>query len=327
MGCGDIAHRVPVTPPDGPRWCVMSASQIYVIGAAGQVGSAMMATSDGRAVIPLTSADIDITDLTSTRNALANLSAGDVVINTAAHTAVDAAESDRAAAYAVNADGPANLAAVTSTSGARLVHLSTDYVFAHPVLGDDGAPRPFEPDDVDGVPETVYGASKLAGERAAQAADPATVVVRTAWVFTGGRQDADFVATMCRLEAERPQIRVVDDQTGSPTYAPDLARALWDLVDQLNEPALRGGAVVHATNAGSATWWDVARAVFDNLGAQPERVQPCTTPEFPRPAPRPSYSVLSAKSWVGAGLAPLRDWRAALGEAMTARSGDGNSLG
>ncbi|EGD56639.1 dTDP-4-dehydrorhamnose reductase [Gordonia neofelifaecis] len=305
----------------------MSSQQVFIVGAAGQVGRALLASRPDRDVVPLTSDDIDIRSDDSVREALAGIAPGDVVINAAGYTAVDAAESDREAAWAVNADGPANLAAVTGASGARLIHLSTDYAYATTALGDDGAPRPFEPADETVEPATVYGASKLEGDRAAQRADPATVVVRTAWVFTGGRGDADFVATMVRLETERDVVRVVDDQVGSPTYAPDLAKALWELVDRLDSPALAAGAVVHATNAGATSWWELARTVFAEVGADPERVQPCTTDEFPRPAPRPSYSVLSGASWAAAGLSPLRSWRDAVHDSLTARSDDHGLLG
>lgn len=296
----------------------MNTEQCFLIGARGQVGTALQATASGRPVRPLTSADVDVRDPDSVRRALADLRAGDVVVNAAAHTRVDAAQDDAAAAYAVNADGPGNLAAVTAAAGARLIHLSTDYVFARPVMGEDGRPRPFEPADVDGEPATVYGASKLAGERAVRRADPTAIVVRTAWVFAGDG-GGDFVSTMLRLERERDTVRVVDDQIGSPTYAVDLARGLWELADRRGEPGLSGGAVLHAVNAGSATWRDLAAAVFAEVGARPERVEPCTTAEFPRPAPRPRYSVLSPASWAAAGLTPLRDWREALHDAVTAR--------
>ena len=298
----------------------MDGQRFFIIGARGQLGGHLLDTAGDRSVVALTSADVDVADAESVGRALVGLSAGDVVINAAAYTAVDAAETDRDRAWAVNADGPRHLAQATRAVGARLVHVSTDYVFAAPQVDAAGAPRPHEPDDPTGTPETVYGASKLAGERAAIETDPATVVVRTAWVFTGRHTDADFVATMARLEGERDTLRVVDDQTGSPTYARDLAAALWELADRLEREALRAGAVVHATNAGTATWHGLAQAVFAELGADPARVQPCTTEEFPRPAPRPAYSVLSSRSWADVGLTPLRTWRDALHAAMAARS-------
>ncbi|ALG84279.1 dTDP-4-dehydrorhamnose reductase [Gordonia phthalatica] len=300
----------------------MNGQRFFVVGAGGQLGGHLLDTAGDRSIVALTSRDIDVTDGGSVARALAGLSAGDVVVNASAYTAVDAAETDRDVAYAVNENGPRHLAAATRAAGARLIHVSTDYVFAEPMLDENGAPRPFEPTDPTGSPATVYGASKLAGERAARTADPTTVVVRTAWVFTGRRGSSDFVATMIRLEDERDTLRVVDDQTGSPTYARDLAAGLWELADVLDTDPLRTGAVLHATNAQTATWHGLARAVFAELDADPARVLPCTTDEFPRPAPRPSYSVLSARSWADVGLTPLRTWRDALHAALTARSDD-----
>ncbi|MDY6808316.1 MAG: dTDP-4-dehydrorhamnose reductase [Actinomycetota bacterium] len=291
---------------------------IFVIGATGQLGTALQAepaAPDG--LRALGSADIDIADAASVSTALADLGPGDVVLNCAAYTDVDGAESDSAGAYAVNRDGPGNLARATRAAGAWLIHVSTDYVFAGAAATTTGPRRQvaYEPDDVSGTPETVYGASKLAGEDLARELDPAATIVRTAWVYTGGPDSRDFVGTMRRLEASRDTVSVVDDQTGSPTYAADLAAGLWELVARGHDPRV-AGAVLHATNSGSVTWFAVARAVFAELGADPERVHPCTTADFPRPAPRPAYSVLSGDAWVQAGLTPLRDWRSALHAAV-----------
>jgi dTDP-4-dehydrorhamnose reductase len=264
---------------------------------------------------PLTSADIDITDETSVAAALGDLGAGDVVVNCAAYTDVDGAESDPEGARRVNVTGPALLAAQTAAAGAWLIHVSTDYVFPGTPLDGPGSagdrPDGYEPDDVSGEPATVYGATKLAGERAALDADPRATVVRTAWVYTGGPESRDFVGTMRRLEQTRDTVSVVDDQLGSPTYCIDLADGLWELVAAGPRPEVTG-TVLHATNAGRATWFEVAAAVFEEVGAERSRVLPTPTAEFRRPAPRPAYSVLSGRSWAAAGLTPLRDWRAAL---------------
>ncbi|MGW5313485.1 dTDP-4-dehydrorhamnose reductase [Nocardia thailandica] len=268
-------------------------ARLLVTGAHGLLGREILRLAP--TAIGFGRAELDITDRAAAR---ALLRAGDVVVNCAAYTAVDAAETDRAAAFAVNADGPAALAGACADTGARLIHLSTDYVFP------GTAQRPYETTDPTG-PVTVYGASKLAGERAVLDRAPAAHVVRTAWVYTG--VTGDFVATMRRLEATRDTISVVDDQRGSPTAAPDLAAALLDLAARPDAPRL-----LHATNAGEATWYDLARAVFTELGADPERVHPCDSAAFPRPAPRPAYSVLSPASWIDAGLTPLRPWREAL---------------
>lgn len=292
----------------------MNDLRVYIVGAAGQLGRALAATRPAAVqAVPLTSAEIDVTDPLSVASALAGVRAGDVVINAAAYTDVDAAETEVAAATAVNTAGPGNLARITAAAGARLVHVSTDYVFTP----EPGRDRPFEPGEVaaDAQPATVYGATKLAGERLASAVDPDAVIVRTAWVFTGSPGAGDFVATMRRLEAERETISVVDDQLGSPTYAPDLAAGLWELAG-LAPAHYPAGAVLHATGGGQGTWFDLARAVFAGLGADPQRVQPCTTADFPRPAPRPAYSVLSGASWAAAGLTPLRDWHEAVAAAL-----------
>ncbi|WP_280266245.1 dTDP-4-dehydrorhamnose reductase [Nocardia wallacei] len=275
--------------------------RLIVTGAGGQLGRALLALAPE--AVGFARRDLDIKDADAVR---AVLRPGDTVLNCAAYTAVDAAESDPDAAFAGNATGPAVLAAACAEVGAGLVHLSTDYVF------DGTADRPYEPGDPTG-PTSVYGRSKLAGERAVLRFAPSAHIVRTAWVYTGDH--GDFVATMRRLERERDTVSVVDDQIGSPTFAPDLAAALLDLVAR----RAAGAAVppiLHATNAGRASWFDLARAVFAGVGADPGRVRPCTSAEFPSPVRRPAYSVLSDRAWIDAGLTPLRDWRDALGDAL-----------
>ncbi|MGZ8179339.1 dTDP-4-dehydrorhamnose reductase [Williamsia sp. SKLECPSW1] len=287
--------------------------ELVVIGARGQVGRLLVAAAP--AARALGSADVDITDPAAVDRVLAGLSEDSVVVNCAAHTAVDAAETDVAAAEQINVTGPANLARATAAAGARLVHISTDYVFdgSRPA---GGRRRPLEPDDLDARtrPASVYGRTKLDGERAARAADPRTTVVRTAWVYTGAAGGTDFVATMRRLEAHRETVSVVDDQIGSPTYARDLADALLAVAARPST----AGATLHATNAGACSWFELARAVFAGIGADPDRVRPTTTADFPRPAPRPAWSVLSGRSWTDAGLPALRDWRDALTAALAA---------
>lgn len=316
------------------RMSPSASATVYIVGAAGQLGTALRARRPadfpGHDIRALTSADLDIGDEASVRAALGDLAAGDVVINCAAYTDVDGAQSDEAGAYRVNADGPAHLARATVAAGAWLIHVSTDYVFSGQVGGSETGPRspaqPYEPDDVgEVIPATVYGASKLAGERSALDTDPRTTVVRTAWVYTGGPDSRDFVGTMRRLEQTRETVSVVDDQVGSPTYARDLADGLWELAATGPTEAV-AGAVLHGTNAGRASWYEVARAVFAQVGASPDRVHPCTTAEFPRPAPRPAFSVLSGASWAAAGLRPLREWRAALDEAIGASEPASGSL-
>ncbi|MFD4293000.1 dTDP-4-dehydrorhamnose reductase [Rhodococcus sp. NPDC058505] len=281
-------------------------TKILVTGAGGQLGRQVLrrwsaGAGDGLDVVGVTSRELDITDADAVRDAVRP---GTVVLNCAAYTAVDAAEADEAAAADANVTGPRILAEATARVGARLIHLSTDYVFP----GD--ASEPYQVDDPTG-PRTVYGRTKLAGERAVLAADPTAAVVRTAWVYTG--TGTDFVATMLRLQRERDTVDVVDDQVGSPTYAADLADALLELAARPDVT----GRVLHATNAGRASWFELARAVFAAVGADPARVRPCTSAAFPRPAARPGYSVLAPAAWVGAGLTPLRPWGDALASALT----------
>ncbi len=284
------------------------SGRIVITGAGGQLGSCLgsLAANQGRDVLAFTSSQWDITDPAAAERIIER---GDVVINCAAYTNVDGAESDEAGAYAVNAVGPEHIARACARAGAQLIHVSTDYVFN----GDfgDAAPRPYELSDQT-APQGVYGRSKLAGEQAVLAALPEAVVVRTAWVYTGGT-GKDFVAVMRRLAAGDGPVDVVDDQTGSPTYVGDLATALLQIVDDRV-----AGPVLHAANEGAVSRFEQARAVFEECGADPARVRPVSTAQFPRPAPRPGYAALSSRQSAAAGLRPLRPWRAALVAALAA---------
>jgi dTDP-4-dehydrorhamnose reductase len=277
-----------------------------VTGAGGQLGHDLLRCLQGEPVAGLTRADLDLTDTDAIVRAL-DVFDPEVVVNAAAYTAVDAAESDEASARAGNTTAAANLARACADRGVRLVHVSTDYVFA----GD--ARTPYEVDSPTG-PRSVYGRTKLEGERLVVAAAPDAYVVRTAWVY--GAAGANFVKTMVHLEAQRPTIAVVDDQRGSPTWSADLARGLVALARLGPTPG-----IYHCTGGGETTWYGLARAVFEELGADPDRVRPTTSDEFPRPAPRPTYSVLSNSVWEAAGLAPLPEWRSALRRAF-AESGE-----
>jgi len=273
-----------------------------ITGSGGQLGHHLQARLAGADVIALTRADLDITDAGAVRDAVAQHQP-DVLINAAAYTAVDAAETDEANALAINAVAPAHLAAAIRDQGGKLVHVSTDYVFA----GD--LDRPYEPEDPV-APRTAYGRTKLAGEQAVRDTLPDhSWVVRTAWVHGG--PGPNFVSTMAKLETERETLDVVADQIGSPTWAGDLAAALIELGASEAAPG-----VTHFTNDGQASWCDLARAVFELRGADPERVRPTTTDNFPRPAPRPAWSVLSTASWTARGLTAPRDWREALAESL-----------
>jgi dTDP-4-dehydrorhamnose reductase len=284
------------------------SGRIVITGAGGQLGSwlAARAARQGNDVLALTSSQWDITDPGAAERIVQS---GDVVVNCAAYTNVDAAESDESTAYAVNAAGPEHIARACARAGAQLIHVSTDYVFS----GDFGAagPRPYEPSDETG-PLSVYGRSKLAGELAALAALPQAIVVRTAWVYTGGT-GKDFVAVMRRLAAGDGPVDVVDDQTGSPTYVADVAAALLQVAG-----GRVPGPILHAANEGAVTRFQQARAAFEECGADPQRVRPVSSAQNPRPAPRPRYSALSSRQSAARGLTPLRPWRSALVAALAA---------
>jgi dTDP-4-dehydrorhamnose reductase len=281
-----------------------------ITGSRGQLGTDLqrvLAATPLDVVHAVDVGTLDITDSAAVQAAVTEFGP-DVIVNAAAYTAVDAAESNEELAYRINATGPALLASAAARVGARLIHVSTDYVFAG-----DGE-RPYEVDD-EPAPRSAYGRTKLAGELAVRELLPAaSSVVRTAWVYGAG--GANFVKTMARLERERDTVSVVDDQRGSPTWSADLARGLVELA-RSSAPA----GTYHCTNTADTTWYGFTRAIFEELGADPARVQPTTTDAFPRPAPRPAYSVLSPRAWTAAGLTPMPGWRDALSRAF-AESGD-----
>lgn len=244
---------------------------------------------------------LDITDRHAVDGVLSD-AAPTIVINCAGYTAVDAAETDESTATLINGEAAGHLATWCAANGARLIHVSTDYVFS----GDATAPY-----DVDQPldPRSAYGRSKAAGERAVLAAGGDAHIVRTAWVYGVG--GPNFVKTIARLSRERETLAVVDDQRGSPTWSLHLARGLTALAVADVAPG-----IWHCTGAGETTWYGFATAIFSELGLDPERVTPTTTDAFPRPAPRPSYSVLSSQKWHRAGLPELPPWRDALHEAV-----------
>lgn len=290
---------------------------LLVPGGHGQLGHdlALHAPPDAYVSAP-GSSDLDVRQAGAVIEAVSELAARardegrrPVVVNVAAYTAVDMAEKDQDAAFAVNADAPRVLAAVCSSRGVPLVHVSTDYVFP----GD--ASRPYTVDDPV-APKSVYGVTKLAGERAVLGSGARTWVVRTAWVY--GAHGNNFVKTIARLAGEREELSVVDDQRGSPTWTVDLAQGLLALASRIAADDAPTQRVMHATGGGETTWFGFARAIFEELGLDPERVKPCTTADFPRPAPRPAYSVLSDAEWRSAGLPALPPWREALTKAEIA---------
>ncbi|MFI5757140.1 dTDP-4-dehydrorhamnose reductase [Streptomyces sp. NPDC051569] len=281
-----------------------------VTGSGGMLGQDVLAALavSGERAAGLDRTALDITDPGAVRAALDG-HAPDVVVNCAAWTAVDDAEAREAEALAVNGTGPRVLAGACAASGAVLLQVSTDYVFA----GDARTPYG---EDAPTAPRSAYGRTKLAGERAVLDTLPETgFVVRTAWLYGAG--GGNFVRTMIKLEGVKDTLDVVDDQRGQPTWTGDLA----DRLVQLGRAALAGTAeagVYHGTSGGDTTWFGLTREIFRLLGVDPERVRPTTSGAFPRPAPRPAYSVLGHERWKRAGIEPIRDWRSALKEAFPA---------
>jgi dTDP-4-dehydrorhamnose reductase len=279
-----------------------------VTGAHGMLGTDIVAALDGRDVTALGRGDLDITDSAAVRDAVAGHS---VILNAAAYTRVDDAETDENSAYAVNAIGTRNLAAAAAESGATLVQYSTDYVF------EGAATTPYR-EDSPTKPITAYGRTKAEGERLALELNPErTYILRTAWLY--GRNGNNFASTMLRMAGERDTVSVVTDQVGQPTWTHDVAAQTIALLD-----AAAPAGIYHTTNSGQASWFDFAKAIFETAGLDPARVLPTNGSAFVRPAPRPAYSVLGHDAWRRAGLAPMRDWREAL-ESAFATGGIGAS--
>ena len=274
--------------------------KVLVTGAGGQLGRALVARAPGHVgIVAATSKKLDISDGDAVLAFVERERPG-LILNAAAYTAVDQAESDAERAAAVNDRGVANLVAAAESVGAGVAHVSTDFVF------DGSASRAHAP-DAPTAPLGVYGATKLAGEGHLRAQD---LCVRTAWVYAA--EGTNFVRTMLRLMGERKELGVVADQIGSPTSADDLADALWRLATQ-GESGL-----FHFTNSGVASWYDFAVAIRDEgeaLGLLPEtaaRVKPIATADYPTPATRPAFSVLDTRKTAEAlgGSAP--HWRHSL---------------
>lgn len=279
--------------------------RVLVIGHNGQLGSALMHVlrrDPSVTVRGVDYPDIDIADEQSVRHVFGGFDP-DFVVNCAAYTAVDAAETDEDRALAINGLGPRHVAAECREAGAWLVHVSTDYVF------DGTASSPYA-EDAQPSPASAYGRTKLAGEVAVRELLPQShYLVRTAWLY--GLQGNNFVKTMLRLERERETVAVVTDQVGQPTYAADLAEQIAMLMDRRPQPG-----TYHGTNCGEVSWFGFTREIFRLAGADPERVVPTTSAEFVRPAPRPAYSVLGHDRWIEQGLPEMRPWLAALEQAF-----------
>jgi dTDP-4-dehydrorhamnose reductase len=284
--------------------------RVWVAGAAGMLGTEVVAALQGRHLdVAASDREVDITDAAAISRYVDSIGRPEWIINCAAWTAVDAAESNESAAFALNADGPGRLADVAARIKARLVHISTDYVF------DGKGVAPYLP-DAPVAPCSVYGKSKLAGEVAVRKALPEHVIIRTAWLY--GAHGPNFVATMLRLMGTREQIGVVADQLGAPTYAADLAHAIGAMLTA--QVPLAG--TWHFSNQGQTTWYEFACAIQDlglkaGLLQRPCKVEPLSTAQYPTPATRPAYSVLDTTSFVRDWNVSIPHWRESLERFIT----------
>lgn len=274
--------------------------KILITGAGGQLGSALQTTLANQEVAALTRAELDVTNFDDVRAAVAAVRP-EVVINCAAYTAVDAAESDEAGAYQLNAEAARHLAIATAEHDIALVQVSTDYVF------DGTGKRPYREDDLTN-PLSVYGRSKLAGEQFVAEINPRHFIARTAWLYHHQPANAkNFPKTML-AQSHRESVRVVNDQLGSPTYAPHLAAAIARLIET------DAYGIYHLAGSGQTTWFELTRRLYELFNVQTV-VEPCTSAEFLRPAKRPANSVLTTikepKIW-------LPEWERGLEEFASA---------
>ncbi|AET57595.1 spore coat polysaccharide biosynthesis protein spsK [Paenibacillus terrae HPL-003] len=277
--------------------------KVLVTGASGQLGKDVVKVfqEQGHDVLGYDREQLDITDLEQAVEIVGQYQP-DAVIHCAAYTAVDAAESDVDGAYQVNAAGTRNMVLAAEKVGAKLVYISTDYVF------DGTAEHPYHEYD-NTNPQSIYGKSKRAGEVLTQTLSSRYFIVRTSWVY--GLYGNNFVKTMLKLGQEKPHLQVVDDQKGSPTYTVDLARFLAELVQTEKY------GVYHASNSGFCTWYEFTQAILQDaaeiLGAKiTAKLEPCSTEQFPRPAARPRNSVMEHIAIRTNGLNDLRAWREGL---------------
>lgn len=271
-----------------------------VLGANGMLGIDLTEVLAGQDVTSLKKSDCDITKPAEVENCLAGF---DVVINCAAYTKVDDAESNQQLAKSINGTGAKNLAIASSKFGSKLVQISTDYVFP----GD--AKSPYDENAQTG-PKSIYGESKLIGELAVKQYLPDShYLVRTAWLY--GKNGPSFPKAILALAAKQDVLKVVDDQIGQPTWTMDLAHKIYEIV--INElPA----GTYHATSAGQVSWFGYAQELFRLNGFDPQRIKPVSSAEFIRPAPRPAYSVLSHANLIRFGLTPMRNWKSGLQDAV-----------
>jgi dTDP-4-dehydrorhamnose reductase len=282
--------------------------KVLITGSAGQLGRCLQDRIDihGFEAVTFTSSELDITDLDAVIDAVTHHKP-ECIINAAAYTAVDTAESDKERAFAVNALGTENLAKAASINDIPLIHVSTDYVF------DGKAIEPYKPNAVT-APQSIYGSSKLAGEKAVQDIITKFIIIRTAWVFS--EYGNNFVKTMLRLGREREELGIVADQKGCPTYAGDLANAILTIVSEIQKGSSNWG-IYHYCGDIETTWYDFANAIFNigfkqNLLSKIPLVNRISTEGFPTPAKRPSYSVMDNKKIIEHWNVQECDWKNSL---------------
>lgn len=272
--------------------------RVLVTGAQGMLGNDLCAAAPAN--VSLVAVDIEDFDITDSRHCQEAIAAArpDAVIHCAAYTDVDGCERDPETAFGVNSEGTRNVAGAARACAARLLYLSTDYVFA----GDKGQPY-VESDQP--TPLGIYGESKLRGEQHVRDLVANHIIVRTQWLF--GSNGRNFVDSILRAAKAGRDLRVVNDQWGAATYTKDLARGLWLAL------RLRSGTY-HLTNSGSGTWYDVATCALRAAGMGHVRVQAIPSTEWPTPTRRPTYAVLASKAWTKAGMRPLRPWEEAVAD-------------
>ena len=274
--------------------------KILITGANGLLGHELSSLLKDHTLILLSHSQLDISDSESVNKQI-DSSSPDIIINSAAYTQVDACETNYDLAFQSNAIGPKNLAIKCKQLGIPLIHISTDYVFE----GNEKKNSPLVENDKLG-PKTVYGKTKLEGEKMVQENCQKYFILRTAWLYGEGK---NFVKTMLSLSKKNKELKVVNDQIGSPTYAKDLAKAIKEIIEKKSDKY----GIYHVTNKGEVSWYEFAKKIFEIKNIE-IKVNPCTSEEFPRPAPRPHYSVLSNQKWIDAGFTPMRDYEEALNE-------------
>ena len=286
--------------------------KVLVTGAKGQLGNDLVSLLEaaGFTVAAFSSGELDITDAPAVLEAVKKVKPG-IIINPAAYTKVDLAEKEKERAYAVNANGPENLALAAIEAGCAIVHVSTDFVF------DGRSPVPCA-EDFETNPLSVYGASKLAGENAVAAATNEHVIVRTSWLY--GVEGHNFVKTILRLASEREVLRIVYDQTGTPTWSADLASAIVNICKSI-EAGKKPWGTYHYSNEGVASWYDFAVAICEEAAStgtplKCKRIEPILTVEYPLPAARPAYSVLNKAKIKKTFDIEIPHWRSSLSKML-----------